>query len=230
MVTRKIAFQRVVLGVLKTSTVEEAENIILSATIGCNTYQFNLYTSAITCEVVDQPTELEMTLYQYGVQVRIHKDVVLRDFLIFDMLTNGYTIKGNGKIILADDYIPGIDTYIVRDFDIFCKNNNVKVPAKIANLDEFMENPRGGILNYMALNYYNNFDKAYNCRIRSFIRMAAKVGKLSIIHGNLVTIINKDLTCDIFKEKNKRSDSKGKLLALRIKNIVDGGYKKESLF
>lgn len=184
--SKKIIYQRLVAQLLKLSSKEQAENIELMTELDGNDYKFGLYTSTVLCHIGNQPEELEMAMLRYGVYVELGCDVVLRDALLFDVKSNDYYVRGSGKIILSDKYHPGIKTYIVRDEDIICKDNNVKVPAKIKSMIESPDRTVDGVINYITYNYYSDFETVYNFRMRTFIRIAAKAGVMRLQFGGVV--------------------------------------------
>lgn len=218
-ISTKITFQRLILNILKSLSREEIEEIHLMSNLDGNEHFINLYTSTILCNIRVQPTELELALFRYGVHLDIECDVVLRDALLFDVKSGSNVIRGSGKAVLSDNYHPGIETYIVRDDDIVCRNNDVKVPSKIVEVTSGKKKVNN-LIDFMSLKYFSNFNKAYDCRLRSFIRIAAKSGELKIYYNNVMISVNGNLSYKIYGRSPNDFGPTEKLFTAKIKKIM----------
>lgn len=198
--SKKIKYQRLVSSILQSLKEEYIQKLTLRVTYGQNIYCISLSNSLISCHIKTQPTDVELDLFRFGVVCELSCDVDLKDAILFSVINNGYRIINHKRlVVLITDEAPVNDSFIIiNQFDISIRNNGGSISKRMFN--EFRELLKSDNLNlstYMAESYFRDFNKAYNSRMRVFLRIASKCDLQFLEDNNLILVTNMTNIIDV---------------------------------
>ena len=186
-VSKKIKCQKLVLSILQSLKEEYVQKLTLRVNYGQNVYCISLSNSLVCCYIKTQPTDIELDLFRGAVC-----DVDLKDAILFSVINNGYRITNHKRlVILVTDVEPVNDSFIAIDKSgTSLRNNGGSIPNRM--FYEFEKLLKSGEFNLSAhmAESYRDFDKAYNSRMRAFLRIASKYDIQFLEEKNLVLVTN----------------------------------------
>lgn len=184
----KIKYQRLILAILRSFDEEIIQKLSLRIIYGNNIYNIKLSNSLVYCKVMNQPTELELDIFRFGVTGDISCDVNLKDAILFSIISKDHKITGHKRLIVSMTDTPMNESFIiVNGNNSYTINHNYRIPTRVYKyVTKQMNSGRLDLPEYMAESYFSDFNTAYNSRMRAFLRMASKCETFQFVENKNV--------------------------------------------
>lgn len=168
--------------------------VSIDITYKSNNYKIELLHCCVTSMISGTPDKLELEMYRYGIIAGLECDVDLGDAVLFYVIPNGHKFVAKKVICVRANHITkDVSPYIIaKDNGVYVMCKKTKVPGRIADVITDSINSGGKLLvPLFASAYFSDCNKAYNYRMRSFLRMVAKCDNMRFfVDGKFVVSID----------------------------------------